>query len=87
MIFSGRQLVEIAENWEDFLASIKSKFLSHLINSRKFYSMKGKVYNIVNSWWNRQEYYWLFSPASLFLASATSAIPGSASFQRPRNIS
>jgi hypothetical protein len=29
--------------------------------------------------------YWLFSPASLFLASSTSAIPGSASFQRGRN--
>jgi len=28
-----------------------------------------------------------FNPASLFLASSTSAIPGSASFQRERNFS
>ena len=29
--------------------------------------------------------HWLFNPASLFLASSTSAMPGSASFQRVRN--
>jgi len=31
------------------------------------------------------ENYWLFSPASLFFASSTSAIPGSASFNLTEN--
>jgi hypothetical protein len=36
---------------------------------------------------NRCEDYRFFIPASLFLASSTSAIPGSASFHRSRNFS
>jgi len=43
------------------------------------------VYFFKNGLVKITEIYWLFSPTSIFMASSTSAIPGSASFQRERN--